>query len=162
MAVAVPPNVATVWRSGSMSVTSIPQNYNPYEGDEPLLAAATQRTRTLWKHALFNKEGHVQRKYRICSFLVIVVTLGCSHGSVAQTKELPKIVILVSNVSKLPRVDILYACADMSADLIDASAAHGAKGIVIAGVGNGNMNEVSLRAESICPARDLPTGFLFG
>ncbi len=52
----------------------------------------------------------------------------------------------ISNVSKLPRVDILYACADMSADLIDASAAHGAKGIVIAGVGNGNMNEASLRA----------------
>jgi L-asparaginase len=52
----------------------------------------------------------------------------------------------ISKVSKLPRVDILYACADMSADLIDASTAHGAKGIVIAGVGNGNMNEVSLRA----------------
>lgn len=52
----------------------------------------------------------------------------------------------ISNVSKLPRVDILYACADMSADLMDASTAYGAKGIVIAGVGNGNMNEVSLRA----------------
>jgi L-asparaginase len=52
----------------------------------------------------------------------------------------------ISDVSKLPRVDILYACADMSADLIDASVAGGAKGIVIAGVGNGNMNEASLRA----------------
>jgi L-asparaginase len=52
----------------------------------------------------------------------------------------------ISTVSKLPRVDILYACADMSADLIEASAANGAKGIVIAGVGNGNMNEASLRA----------------
>ncbi len=52
----------------------------------------------------------------------------------------------ISNVSQLPRVDILYACADMSADLIEASAAHGAKGIVIAGVGNGNMNAASLRA----------------
>jgi len=52
----------------------------------------------------------------------------------------------ITNVSKLPRVDILYACADMSPDLIDASVAKGAKGIVIAGVGNGNMNETSLRA----------------
>jgi len=34
----------------------------------------------------------------------------------------------------------------MSADLIDASVAKGAKGIVVAGVGNGNMNEASLRA----------------
>ena len=34
----------------------------------------------------------------------------------------------------------------MSADLIDASVANGAKGIVIAGVGNGNMNKASLDA----------------
>lgn len=52
----------------------------------------------------------------------------------------------VTNVNKLPRVDILYACADMSPDLIDAAAANGAKGIVIAGVGNGNMNKASLEA----------------
>src|SRR5262245_50390377 len=52
----------------------------------------------------------------------------------------------VTGVSKLPRVDIIYACADMSADLIDSAAANGAKGIVIAGVGNGNMNKASLEA----------------
>jgi L-asparaginase len=52
----------------------------------------------------------------------------------------------VAGVSSLPRVDIIYACADMSADLIDAAAANGAKGIVIAGVGNGNMNKASLEA----------------
>src|SRR6201997_4794395 len=52
----------------------------------------------------------------------------------------------IGNVSKLPRVDILYACADMSPDLIDASVTRGAKGIVIAGVGNGNMNQSSLQA----------------
>jgi len=49
-------------------------------------------------------------------------------------------------VTKLPRVDIIYADADMSPDLIDASVKLGAKGIVIAGVGNGNMNKVSLDA----------------
>jgi L-asparaginase len=52
----------------------------------------------------------------------------------------------ISNVTKLPRVDILYAYADMSPDLIASSAANGAKGIVIAGVGNGNMNKASLEA----------------
>lgn len=52
----------------------------------------------------------------------------------------------VSNVSSLPRVDIVFACADMSPDLIDASVNNGAKGIVIAGVGNGNMNKASLEA----------------
>jgi L-asparaginase len=52
----------------------------------------------------------------------------------------------VASVTKLPRVDIIYACADMSPDLIDASVKNGAKGIVIAGVGNGNMNKVSLDA----------------
>src|ERR1700757_4517327 len=52
----------------------------------------------------------------------------------------------IGNVTKLPRVDILFACADMSSDLIDAAVANGAKGIVIAGVGNGNMNKGSLEA----------------
>jgi len=50
----------------------------------------------------------------------------------------------IANVSKLPRVDILFGCADMSPDLIEASAHHGAKGIVLAGVGNGNVNKASL------------------
>ncbi|HEV8168075.1 MAG TPA: type II asparaginase [Pyrinomonadaceae bacterium] len=52
----------------------------------------------------------------------------------------------ISGVDKLPRVDIVFGCADMPADLIDASVANGAKGIVIAGVGNGNMNKASLQA----------------
>jgi L-asparaginase len=52
----------------------------------------------------------------------------------------------IANVTKLPRVDVVFACADMPADLIDASANNGAKGIVIAGVGNGNMNKTSLEA----------------
>ena len=52
----------------------------------------------------------------------------------------------ITNVTQLPRVDILYAYLDMSPDLIDASAANGAKGIVIAGVGNGNMTAASVEA----------------
>jgi L-asparaginase len=52
----------------------------------------------------------------------------------------------ITNVTKLPRVDVVFACADMPPDLIDASVANGAKGIVIAGVGNGNMNKASLDA----------------
>jgi len=52
----------------------------------------------------------------------------------------------IACVSQLPRVDIIYAYADMTGDLIDSSVANGAKGIVIAGVGNGNMNKVSLEA----------------
>src|SRR3954464_15657795 len=42
----------------------------------------------------------------------------------------------VTGVTRLPRVDVVFACADMPPDLIDASVANGAKGIVIAGVGN--------------------------
>ncbi len=52
----------------------------------------------------------------------------------------------VSGVTKLPRVDIIYADADMSPDLIDDSVKDGAKGIVIAGVGNGNMNKAAVDA----------------
>jgi L-asparaginase len=54
----------------------------------------------------------------------------------------------ITGVTTLPRVDIIYASADMSPDLIDCAAANGAKGVVIAGVGNGNMNKVSVTAAS--------------
>ncbi len=52
----------------------------------------------------------------------------------------------VKGVTALPRVDIVYGYLDMPADSIDAAAANGAKGIVIAGVGNGNMNKASVDA----------------
>jgi L-asparaginase len=52
----------------------------------------------------------------------------------------------IANVTSIPRVDIHYADVDMPADLIDASVAAGARGIVIAGVGNGNMNAASVKA----------------
>jgi len=47
---------------------------------------------------------------------------------------------------KLPRVDIIYAHANMSPDLIGAAVANGAKGLVIAGVGDGNMTAPALEA----------------
>lgn len=52
----------------------------------------------------------------------------------------------VASVEKVPRVDVIFADADMSPDLINAAVADGARGIVIAGVGNGNMNQVSVDA----------------
>jgi L-asparaginase len=52
----------------------------------------------------------------------------------------------IDQLDTLPRVDIIYAHASMSADLIDASIANGAKGLVIAGVGDGNMTTPALDA----------------
>lgn len=52
----------------------------------------------------------------------------------------------IANATKLPRVDIVFADEDMEPDLIDASVNAAAKGIVIAGVGNGNMNKASVDA----------------
>jgi L-asparaginase len=46
----------------------------------------------------------------------------------------------------LPRVDIVMATENMDGALINAAAAAGAKGIVIAGVGNGNMTKTGLDA----------------
>jgi L-asparaginase len=45
----------------------------------------------------------------------------------------------LGNATALPRVDIIYAHANMSPDIITNAAKSGAKGIVIAGVGDGNM-----------------------
>ena len=46
----------------------------------------------------------------------------------------------------LPRVDIIMATENMDGALINAAVAAGAKGIVIAGVGNGNMTKPALEA----------------
>ncbi len=63
----------------------------------------------------------------------------------------------VEGVADLPRVDIIYACIDMPADLIDGSVSSGAKGIVIAGDGNGNMNAPTLERA----ARTAEKGVIF-
>jgi L-asparaginase len=52
----------------------------------------------------------------------------------------------VTEGQALPRVDVIYAHAGMSPDLIDAAVANGAKGLVIAGVGDGNMTTPALDA----------------
>jgi len=52
----------------------------------------------------------------------------------------------IKNLTKLPRVDIIYAYANMDDVLINASIKAGAKGIVIAGVGDGNMTKPALDA----------------
>jgi L-asparaginase len=52
----------------------------------------------------------------------------------------------VTGVTEMPRVDIIFASMDMSPDMIDCAVKNGAKGIVIAGVGNGNMNKGSVTA----------------
>ena len=72
----------------------------------------------------------------------------------------------ISRVNALPRVDIVYAYADMPADAIDSAVKNGAKGIVIAGVGNGNFNKAYMDAVKravaagviVCRASRAPSG----
>jgi L-asparaginase len=52
----------------------------------------------------------------------------------------------VDNLAQLPRVDIIYAHSNMDASLIDAAIKSGTKGIVVAGVGDGNMSKAALDA----------------
>jgi L-asparaginase len=52
----------------------------------------------------------------------------------------------LDGVAALPRVDIVMAHENMDGAIIDAAVAAGAKGVVIAGVGNGNMTKPALDA----------------
>jgi L-asparaginase len=52
----------------------------------------------------------------------------------------------VEGVNSLPRVDIIYAHANMSPDIITSAVKNGAKGLVIAGVGDGNMTSPAVDA----------------
>jgi L-asparaginase len=74
----------------------------------------------------------------------------------------------IKGVKELPRVDIIYMDVSATSDLIDFSIKAGAKGIVIAGVGNGNMNAAMLETckrasdEGIIVIRStrVPTGYV--
>jgi L-asparaginase len=55
----------------------------------------------------------------------------------------------------LPRVDVIYANAGMSPDLIDAAVAAGSRGLVIAGVGDGNMTTPALEAVKRATAKGV-------
>jgi L-asparaginase len=52
----------------------------------------------------------------------------------------------IPKTGPLPQVDIIYAHAGMGRGLIDAAVRAGARGLVIAGVGNGNMGSAALGA----------------
>ena len=52
----------------------------------------------------------------------------------------------LDDVTTLPRVDIVMAHENMDGVLIGAAAAAGASGIIVAGVGNGNMTETAINA----------------
>ncbi len=74
----------------------------------------------------------------------------------------------VDKNTTLPRVDIIMATENMDGALINAAAASGAKGIIVAGVGNGNMTATALAALAaqakrgiVCVrASRVPTGFV--
>jgi L-asparaginase len=74
----------------------------------------------------------------------------------------------VGGLTELPRVDILYVYEDMPGDLVNAAVSAGAKGIVTAGVGNGNMPKAVMDALSravqsgvvVVRASRVPTGYV--
>ena len=63
---------------------------------------------------------------------------GCGNAAYNKAK------VPIDQIQSLPKVDIIYAYASMDRDLIDAAVAAGAKGLVVAGVGNGNFTKEAL------------------
>jgi L-asparaginase len=61
-------------------------------------------------------------------------------------KNTTQSVFSVTESTVLPRVDIVMAHENMDGKMINAAVAAGAKGIVIAGVGNGNMTKEAIEA----------------
>jgi len=76
------------------------------------------------------------------------------YRSPAQTHTL-KSEFSITGVNALPRVDIIYAHANMSPDVITSAVQNGAKGIVIAGVGDGNMTAPALEAAKAAAAKGV-------
>ena len=62
----------------------------------------------------------------------------------ASTRHTTTTEFSVEGMSALPRVEIFYAHSNMGRDFIDQAVKLGVKGIVIAGVGDGNMTQVAV------------------
>jgi L-asparaginase len=61
----------------------------------------------------------------------------------------------VDGLEALPRVDILYAHANMPPDLVEASVERGARGLVVAGMGNGNVTSTAAATLARAAARGI-------
>jgi L-asparaginase len=73
-----------------------------------------------------------------------------------EKKHTSKSEFSVQNLQALPRVDIIYAHANMPTDVIDQAVRDGAKGVVVAGVGDGNMTqEAATELEKLVKQRGL-------
>ena len=74
----------------------------------------------------------------------------------------------VDGLKSLPRVDIIAMYEDVPGDIIDAAVKLGAKGIVTAGLGNGNLTDAAVEAlkrakakgVTVVRASRVPTGFV--
>ncbi|OWA35637.1 L-asparaginase [Saccharibacillus sp. O16] len=79
-------------------------------------------------------------------------------------KHTTQTVFDVTNLTSLPQVDILYEYQNNGSYFYDAAIAAGAKGIVVAGSGNGSMSSVSSKgaakaaAQGVIVARSTRTG----
>lgn len=86
-----------------------------------------------------------------------------------ETKQGMTSEVCIDGLNDLPRVDVIYGHAGMNADLIKAAIGFGAKGLVIAGVGDGNMTTAALNALSkaandgivVVRSTRLPSGIVY-
>ena len=69
-----------------------------------------------------------------------------------QWKHTTNSIFSIRSIESFPRVVVVFAHSNMNGDLIRAAAKMGAKGIVLAGVGNGNASKLAI--EAMQEARD--------
>lgn len=63
-----------------------------------------------------------------------------------QRKHTTNSIFSIRSIEQLPQVVVIFAHSNMNGDLIRAAAKMGAKGIVLAGVGNGNTSKLAIEA----------------
>jgi len=69
-----------------------------------------------------------------------------------QRKHTTQSIFSIRSIEELPQVVVIFAHSNMDGDLIRAAVELGAKGIVLAGVGNGNASKLAIAA--MCEARE--------
>ena len=72
-----------------------------------------------------------------------------------QRKHTTKSIFSIRSIEELPSVFVIFAHSNMNGDLIRAALELGAKGIVLAGVGNGNASQLAIEAMSEARAQGV-------
>jgi L-asparaginase len=113
-------------------------------GSLPAAVAAAADPRARGRGVLVTVENEIRAARSAAGLAGLVQTDRITWFARPEERHTSRSEFSIDGLKALPRVDIIYAHAGMSPDLILAALEHGATGLVIAGTGDGSLSRTAL------------------